>query len=652
MARTLTLHALVVSLLVITVFFRPVAEARNGSFSIELVHRESPLSPFYNPSETASNRLRNAVLRSMSRINRLAESSSTTTNLINIQSQTIPNDGDYLMKLSIGTPPVKILAIADTGSDLTWTQCKPCDQCYAQDAPLFDPKQSCTYIDISCDSNSCHQLSPGQARCGNTSSTKKNCEYLYYYGDLSHTIGVLATDSFTFDSAYGQPVSVPKIVFGCGHHNGGTFTSHGSGIVGLGGGPLSLVSQLSSNIDGKFSYCLVPMFENSTSKLNFGSQAIILGHGVVSTPLISKDPVTYYYLNLEGISVGDKRIEKKPLNLISGGSEGNIIIDSGTTLTMLDVELYNELESAVRTAINIDPTDDPSGYFNLCYNTKSNIKVPTMIFHFTGADLHLNELNTFMEVSEDLVCLAVIPSQTFSIFGIVESKGLEVLVGGPHSQNVQTSIQSTDEAAVRLFMDQLLKTVIKLSVLYVFVSPYQPFPEDIFSYRWTQPFNLQNGWFSWGVGGLIAASTGVLLIKALISGSNVSQIQNEADSLVRLLPLIGASNISNVSLLGVLGVLAPLCEETIYRGFLLTSLTKWLPVHVSVFLSSVIFTLAHQSPGNSAEIFIFGIVLGLVYTRTRNLLAPITMHACWNLGVIFILIYFQSQGDDIHKYVS
>jgi membrane protease YdiL (CAAX protease family) len=32
---------------------------------------------------------------------------------------------------------------------------------------------------------------------------------------------------------------------------------------------------------------------------------------------------------------------------------------------------------------------------------------------------------------------------------------------------------------------------------------------------------------------------------------------------------------STASLIGVTGVLAPVLEETIFRGFLMTSLTKW-----------------------------------------------------------------------------
>ncbi|KAL5995001.1 hypothetical protein ACLOJK_025059 [Asimina triloba] len=37
-----------------------------------------------------------------------------------------------------------------------------------------------------------------------------------------------------------------------------------------------------------------------------------------------------------------------------------------------------------------------------------------------------------------------------------------------------------------------------------------------------------------------------------------------------------------------------------------------------------------------------GTVLGLVYAKTRNLLTPITMHACWNMGIVLVLTFLQN----------
>lgn len=102
-----------------------------------------------------------------------------------------------------------------------------------------------------------------------------------------------------------------------------------SGVVGLGGGPASLITQLGSSIGSKFSYCLLPLSleSNRTSKLSFGDAAVVSGDDVVSTPIVKKDPIVFYYLTLEAFSVGNKRIEFGRSS--NGGDEGNIIIDSG-----------------------------------------------------------------------------------------------------------------------------------------------------------------------------------------------------------------------------------------------------------------------------------------------------------------------------------
>ncbi|OVA00581.1 DnaJ domain [Macleaya cordata] len=57
----------------------------------------------------------------------------------------------------------------------------------------------------------------------------------------------------------------------------------------------------------------------------------------------------------------------------------------------------------------------------------------------------------------------------------------------------------------------------------------------------------------------------------------------------------------------------PLLEETVYRGFLLTSLTSKMKWQQAVILSSCIFSLAHFSIENSLQLFIIGCVLGCSY---------------------------------------
>ena len=165
-----------------------LTEASNGGFSVDLIHRDSPNSPFYDPSETPSQRIAKALRRSISRVSHFKPNSSFSTNVA--QADIISNGGEYLMKYSVGTPPVEILGIADTGSDLTWLQCKPCNDCYNQTAPIFDPKRSRTYKRVACDSSLCRSLA-GSSCSGYAGSS---CLYSVAYGDQSFSNGDLATD--------------------------------------------------------------------------------------------------------------------------------------------------------------------------------------------------------------------------------------------------------------------------------------------------------------------------------------------------------------------------------------------------------------------------------------------------------------------------
>ncbi|GAU46736.1 hypothetical protein TSUD_402700 [Trifolium subterraneum] len=310
------------------------------------------------------------------------------------------------MKIYIGTPPIEKFAVADTGSDLIWVQSSPCENCFPQDTPYYDPNKSSTFISLSCDSKPCSLLPPRQHRC----EKSNKCEYLYVYGDNSYTIGELGTDSINFGS---NDVTFPKSIFGCGHNNVVTFnrTSKVTGLVGLGAGPLSLVSQLGDSIGHKFSYCLIPSYSNSTSKLKFGDEAIINGNGVVSTPLIIKSShPTYYYLNLEGITVGEKTVQTSQI-------DGNIIIDSGTTFTYLEPNFYNDLIASVKEVIGVEEVKDPPTPFSFCFIYGDQTKAPDFVFHFTGADVILKLENVFAVFENNLSCLWIEPSNGLSIFG-------------------------------------------------------------------------------------------------------------------------------------------------------------------------------------------------------------------------------------------
>ncbi|XP_043725047.1 membrane-embedded CAAX protease MroQ-like isoform X2 [Telopea speciosissima] len=231
---------------------------------------------------------------------------------------------------------------------------------------------------------------------------------------------------------------------------------------------------------------------------------------------------------------------------------------------------------------------------------------------------------------------------SFVLTGLVEAAVLPYL-------GLQIGELSLDEKAELLFVDQTIVTAIVLGVIYGFTNTFQPLPDDIFRYELKDPFNLQKGWLLWAGFGLVGALLSVALTGAVMALFSGESPQRETDALVRLLPLIGSSSISTGCLVGITGVLAPLLEETVFRGFLMVSMTKWLPTPISVLLSAAVFAIAHLTPGEFPQLFVLGTALGFSYAQTRNLLTPITIHALWNSGVILILTLLQLEGYDIRE---
>uniref|UniRef100_A0A7C9A4P6 Peptidase A1 domain-containing protein n=1 Tax=Opuntia streptacantha TaxID=393608 RepID=A0A7C9A4P6_OPUST len=376
-------------------------------FTVDLIHRDSLLS-----SQEPKKRL---PLSSVSggRHGSLASSANYQKN--DIETEITPGRGDYLMKIAVGTPPSEFIAVADTGSDLIWLQCSSCQTsqtCIPQQAPLFDPTTSSTYQRIACNSPSCTSPDLDSGCLKNDTSRMGACFYDVSYGDHTTSFGVLSTDIITFPSS---SANLPSSVFGCGYDQQGSLSS-GDGIIGLGAGPLSLVSQLGPNINHKFSYCLVPVFSGATSKMRFGADVARL-EGVVSTPLVIKDPPVYYYLTLGGISIGDTLVSV----------DQDVFIDSGTTLTKLETNIYNGVRDALTKAIGLEPVDSPTEVLDLCFETPQFEKVnpPDMVFQFTGANVALKPINIYLS-NQDVTCLTIVPVDGKMIFGNLAQVNFEV----------------------------------------------------------------------------------------------------------------------------------------------------------------------------------------------------------------------------------
>ncbi|XP_030469007.1 aspartic proteinase CDR1-like [Syzygium oleosum] len=320
-----------------------------------------------------------------------------------VQSDIFPDNGEYVLKVLIGTPPYDVYAIVDTGSDLFWTQCLPCDQCYPQTRAKYDPKSSSTYRDVACPSQQCQLLDT--TSCASPSNT---CNYTYGYASASLTKGVLATETLTFASTEGSPVTLPNVVFGCGHNNSGTFNENEMGLVGLGKGPVSLISQIGTTFGARqFSLCLVPFHTPPTisSKMSFGSGSRVSGPGTVTTSLVALQDPTYYLVTLNGISVGSTYL---PFSSSGSIAKGNMIIDTGTPPTIVPRDFYNRLEAEVKRVVELTPIDDPQLRPQLCYGSDVQAKGPLLTAHFDGkANVVLKQTSTFIEAKDGIFCFAM-----------------------------------------------------------------------------------------------------------------------------------------------------------------------------------------------------------------------------------------------------
>ncbi|CAL0326385.1 unnamed protein product [Lupinus luteus] len=304
--------------------------------TIDLIHRDSPLSPFYKA-----------------------------------KSAVIPNNGDYLMKIFVGNPPVELLATVDTGSDLISVQ---------------------------------------------YSEATSQCRYsLSSYREKSITEGNLASDTIRFGSKDGPLITIPKTILGCGNLYTENFKNTGKGVVGLGGGPLSLVSQLSDKFGHIFSYCLLPYNVNSTSKLKIGRESTIPPFlAVTTTPL---EAASRYTAILNGVSV-DTTDLKPPTSL-------RIVIDSGTRLTYLANPLYGNVEIAVADAIDYESLENPPSPYKLCYALESISFVPSITFHLSTGDIHFPIGNILVKVGDNL-CLSILPTDDISILGSLAQTNFKV----------------------------------------------------------------------------------------------------------------------------------------------------------------------------------------------------------------------------------
>lgn len=170
-----------------------------------------------------------------------------------------------------------------------------------------------------------------------------------------------------------------------------------------------------------------------------------------------------------------------------------------------------------------------------------------------------------------------------------------------------------------------------IAILYRCLSRFRPLPPGWFK------FSLRGNWH-------LDVALGCLMFPLV---NRISQLNLD------LLPLLPSTPVTLSSVeqsilardpvamglyVVVVSVCAPIWEEIVFRGFLLPSLTKYMPVWCSILASSVVFALAHFNVQRMLPLILLGVVMGALFARSRNLVPSMLLHSLWNAFVFLDLM--------------
>ncbi|KAK1316639.1 Aspartic proteinase nepenthesin-1 [Acorus calamus] len=295
----------------------------------------------------------------------------------------------YIVRANVGTPPQPMLVSLDTSNDAAWVPCTGCVGCSS--STVFAPAKSTTYRTVPCKAAQC-------AKVPNPTCGGATCAFNMTYGSSTFQ-AALSQDSLALAADV-----VPSYTFGCLQRVTGTSVPP-QGLIGLGRGALSLMSQTQALYKSTFSYCL-PSYKS----LNF-SGSLKLGPAgqpirIKYTPLLTNPRrPSLYYVNLVGIRVGRRVVNIPPKSLAFDPVTGaGTVIDSGTAFTRLVAPVYTAVRDEFRRRVRGTVTS--LGGFDTCYN--GAVVVPTITFMFAGMNMTLAEENVMIHsTAGSISCLAM-----------------------------------------------------------------------------------------------------------------------------------------------------------------------------------------------------------------------------------------------------
>ncbi|KAF7064380.1 hypothetical protein CFC21_070711 [Triticum aestivum] len=271
--------------------------------------------------------------------------------------------GLYYVAMSIGNPAKPYFLDVDTGSDLTWLQCDaPCVSCSKVPHPLYRPTKNKL---VPCVDQLCASLHGGLGKNLKCDSPKQQCDYEVKYADQGSSLGVLVNDSFAVRLANASIVR-PSLAFGCGYDQevgSSTEVAPTDGVLGLGSGSISLLSQLkqhgiTKNVVG---HCLSM---RGGGFLFFGDNLVPYSRATW-VPMARSAFRNYYSPGSASLYFGGWSLGVKPME---------VVLDSGSSFTYFSSQPYQALVTALKGDLSktLKEVSDPS--LPLCWKGKKPFK--------------------------------------------------------------------------------------------------------------------------------------------------------------------------------------------------------------------------------------------------------------------------------------
>ncbi|KAL1204804.1 Aspartic proteinase NANA, chloroplast [Cardamine amara subsp. amara] len=326
----------------------------------------------------------------------------------------------YFTEVSVGTPAKKFTVVVDTGSELTWVNCKYRVRGKGKDENrrVFLAEESKTFKTVGCSTQTCKLDLMNLFSLSTCPTPSTPCAYDYRYADGSAALGVFAKETVTVGLTNGGTARLDDFLIGCSSSFTGKSLRGADGVLGLAHSDFSLTSKTTSLFGSKFSYCLVDHLspKNVSNYLIIGSSSTTKTAFRRTTPIDLNLIPPFYSINVNGISLGNTLLDI-PRQVWNAAAGGGTILDSGTSLTFLADAAYKPVVTGLsRYLVALKRVKLEGVPFEYCFNSTSGFNernLPQLTFHLKGgARFDPHRRSYLIDAAPGVKCLGFVSAGT------------------------------------------------------------------------------------------------------------------------------------------------------------------------------------------------------------------------------------------------